>query len=303
MGCWIRDCAPCPEALSCATAWNIDGKIYVFGGRDSLQKCSNKLYVYDCASDNWQCLGETPLQKRVYPISAVSGNAVYVGLGYNGSGIYTEGSYLCDFWRYEPASDHWERLADYPDPNCNSAIAFAYDGNIYAGFGFQKGFTKDIHQYDPLAGKWDTVEQDYRSCDPPRMTASVAATSDGRCFIGTGFRNGSHNFWGEFMPESGKWKKCASVPGKGRHNVACSANDTGIWLFGGWHYGDPEGSGRYYSNILRYIPDTDKWSRVGVLPCGEAMNMVAATVDGNVYFGLGETPEEKPLNNFYCIEK
>ncbi len=299
----ISVCTPCPEALSCAGAFGIDNKVYVLAGRDSKENLSNRLYCYDCTSDQWEDKGVTPLQKRVYPITVVLDDIVYIGLGFNGGSIYTEENYLRDFWRYTPATDTWERLADYPDRNTNAAVAFGHNGLVYAGFGSHGTYSKDLYVYDPQQDEWLKVEQHERSGFPYRATSAAASTLNGRCFVGTGFRKGSHNDWGEFLPDEGTWRRCATVPGGGRHNTACTANHDGIWLIGGWHYGDPQDSGHLYADILLYSPDADEWQMAGTIPCGEVMNAVAATAGDAVYFGLGETSDEKRLNNFYRIEK
>lgn len=300
----IVACASCPEPLSCATAFAYSDGVYVFGGRDADKKCSNRLYRYDCLTDDWTSLGETPLQKRVYPISAVIGDAVYIGLGYNGGSIHkTETSYLRDFWRYTPLTNSWEQLRDYPAQHTNAAVSFVHNGLLYVGFGMGGGFSQKMYSYDPETDTWQEVKQAGNGYTPSRATAAAAGVANGRCFVGTGYRKGSHREWNEFVPENGTWKRCASIPGKGRHNTACCSNTNGIWLFGGWHYGDIEGTGRFYADILLYDTDSDKWSRAGVLPCGETINMVAAAVGGKVYFGLGEDPYEQRRQNFYRLEK
>ena len=109
----ISVCTPCPEALSCAGAFGIDNKVYVLAGRDSKENLINRLYCYDCTSDQWEDKGVTPLQKRVYPITVVLDDIVYIGLGFNGGSIYTEENYLRDFF-IPPQPIHGNALPTIP---------------------------------------------------------------------------------------------------------------------------------------------------------------------------------------------
>ena len=299
----VTECASCPEALACATSFAIDNKIYIFAGKTAEKKYSNSLYCYDCTTDSWSAAINTPLAKRVYPVSAVVGEDVYIGLGYNGGSIYSDESYLRDFWRYQPSTNSWEQLADYPDRNTDCAVSFVLEGKIYVGWGSHGTYSTDIYCYDPSTNAWSKVQQQSSLSSPPRMTAAAAGVVDGRCFMGTGFRKGSHTYWGEFSPADGTWKERASLPGKGRHNTAFAADEESVWLFGGWHYGEIEGIGRYYADILRYDAATDKWQRAGVMPCSEMINGIAVHANRKIYFGLGETPDQTCLNTFYSIEK
>lgn len=294
-------CSPAPQALSCARAFSINGILYIFGGRNAEGKYSNELYSYDPTTDTWALLDTPPLQGRVYATATVIGEEAYIGLGFNGKSIYQPESYLNDFWCYRPSDNSWTRLADYPDHHTNTAVSFVWDGKIYAGFGFFEGFSRTLYAYDPTNDCWIETEQHTQAGFPPRVCSAVATTYGERCFLGTGFRHGSHSFWVEFLPETSKWRRCASLPGNGRHNAACTTNTQGIWVFGGWHYGDPEGNGKYLEDILCYDPEQDCWARGGVMPCGKTMNMVAATAGNTVYYGLGESPDGKPLNTFYRI--
>ena len=242
--------ASLPEELSCATAFTADNAVFVFGGRQTDDRYSNKLYKYLPKVDEWQLIGTTPLRARVYPVAVALQEKVYIGLGYSGDGIYNENSYLRDFWQYDAAENQWTRLADFPDSRSNEATAFFSDGYIYVGLGFRGGFTNLFYRYDPSSDSW-TDSEDAVTYER-RCTGAVGATAGGRTFVGTGFRKGSHKDWYEYLPADAKWSKRTSLPGKGRHNAAVAATDNMIYLFGGWHYGDSLTGGFYFDDMLRY---------------------------------------------------
>jgi hypothetical protein len=39
------------------------------------------------------------------------------------------------------------------------------------------------------------------------------------------------------------------------------------------------------------------------MPCGRAENMIAFTIDGKVYYGLGENEKGQLINTLYQIEE
>ena len=296
----IVELEPAPQALSCATAFALNGDIYVFGGKLSDNSYSNHLYKYSVNNNQWLDLGQTPLQARVNPVAIVLNNKAYIGLGYNKKGIYNSEAYLKDFYQYDATTNQWNRLADYPDNRTNDAVIFTLYGYIYAGLGFN-GFTEQFYRYDPQQNLWSSASEQTIKPFPLRCTSAVAVSSNNRAFVGTGYRKGSHNEWYEYQANTNNWLKRSSVPDKGRQDAAAVASEKYAYLFGGWHYGDTLTTGFYFEDIMRYNINNNHWQRYQQIPCGRTINMVAANVKGEVFFGLGEDPQEKPIKSFYKL--
>lgn len=279
----------------------VDSVIYVFCGRSEEHAVNTSMLVYNAATDSWSQV-QTPLPARVHPTATTLNGDIYVGLGYSGDGIYKEESFRRDFYRYEPATGTWKRLADYPSGNTVAAISFSDGQYVYAGFGY-RSFTHELFRYDPATDKWEQFSKNLSSSDfPPRVMSPIAGAVGQRYFVGTGHRNWVGSFMAEYLPASDTWEKRTSVPGKARHNAASTTTDERLFVLGGWHYGDSLTSGFHFDDILAYSPENDTWSSFGTMPCGPAENHIAATVGNTIYFGLGEDQHGKLITKFYRFE-
>lgn len=278
-------------------AWG--NTVYIVCGRLANGRYTNTMMTYNAATDTWQAEIATPLAARANGIACTNSHAAYVGLGYNKGSIYEESSYLRDFWRYDPTTNTWTQLADFPSKKTDAAFAFADDEHVWVGYGFN-GFGNELWAYSIADNTWEEVPRDGER--PERRMSMVAATCQGRYFAGTGFLyHGRNDFW-EYVPSSNKWERKASVPGSGRHNAACAATTQAVWVMGGWHYGDSLTTGYHFQDILRYAPKTDSWERCGTIPCGPTENGVACSIGDRVYFGFGESNKYELYPYWYYCE-
>ena len=297
----ITPCAAAPEGRAGAAYTALGNNIYILCGRSEEHDVTSTILRYDASQNVWSTIA-TPLTARVHPTAVTVNNSIYVGLGFAAKGIYSNDSYLRDFFRYEPATDTWTRLADYPSDKTVAAISFSDGQYIYVGFGF-RGFSHELFRYDPAADKWQQLSTNLKASDfPPRAMSPIAGTVGGRHFVGTGFRNHVSSFLAEYFPASDSWEERTATPGKNRHNAACTTTDDRLFVFGGWHYGDSLTSGFHFEDILCYSPAEDEWSSYGTMPDGPSENRVAARIGNTVYFGLGEDESGNLLTNFYRFD-
>ncbi len=292
-------CSQMPSPVAAGCWFASDDAVYVFGGRKPNGVYSNQFWRYSLDTDSWTQLNGCPLKARVSSSACVLGDKVYMGLGYTGP-IHRDSSYMRDFWSYTPATQEWVRLADFPANITVKNVLFASDDAIYAAYGFYRQFTQDIYRYDIANDRWDklnTTTQGY----VPRAMDIVGAECQGRYFLGTGFNRGSLRFWAEWIPEKSQFVAREKILGAGRNAVACCATSEHVYIAGGRHYGDTLTNGYFYRSIQRYSPDLDTWEYVGDMPY-EAENMVAISVNGQLYIGMGETPNGEMKNDWYRIE-
>lgn len=295
----VTRCADMPSPRVSATAFTYAGKAYIFGGRDSTGTRSNRLWCYDPASDTWSDLGETPLQPRVHAMAQVAGEHVYIGMGFNGW-AYNDPSYLRDFWRYTPATGDWQRLADFPTSNTVRPIPYLVGDRIYAIYPSGPGFSRDINIYDIPTDTWTTLEDDHHRAKSGHGV--FGAMCQNRCFLGGGFNTANLDQWWEADLTSDHWTKHHSMPDGARFLSACTANSRYVYVFGGRYWGGALTSGHLYADILRFSPETNDWETCGTMPYGEAENLVAFTIDGHIYFGLGEDINGHIHPQLYRIE-
>lgn len=294
-------CAPMPVGRASACSCVLNGKAYVFSGRDASGNYLNDLWSYDPQTDSWTNLGEAPMNPRVNATIAAYNDKLYAGLGYSALRAYRDTAYLQDWWEYTPATGDWKRLADFPN-NCSvAAQSFTVGNSIYAIYGFGHGYTRDICRYDAAADSWSVLPDNYER--PNRNFGGRGAWRGGLYYYGTGFVTYSMTQWYVSDVVSDRWDKCASVPGKGRQFCACTASAKYVYLFGGRYFAGEMTGGEVFDNYLRYMPEKDQWQWCGKMPCGRAENQIAFTIDGNAYVGLGEDDKGNIINTLYRIEE
>ena len=292
----LRTCAAPDQGRACAMCFAAEDAVYVASGRTQDGSFASTMLRYDTSTDQWNTL-PFPITPRVNGTACASHQGIFLGLGWAGGYIHNDSLYLQDWWLFQPSTNNWTRLADFPSDKTAAAVCWSDGQNVWVTAGFH-AYSQDVWCYDIAANQWTKSET---SC-PARIMSPVAAQCDGRYFFGTGFHNQSRNEWYEWYTDN-RWEKRTSVPGKGRHNAACAATDRSVWVFGGWHYGDSLTTGFHYDDILQYNPQTDQWFYCGAIPCGKTENGVAASIGNTVFFGLGEDPKGQLHQAWYAIEE
>lgn len=286
------------RASACACV--LDGKAYVFAGRDQAGTYLHDLWQYDPAQDQWTCVSTLPGNRRVNATIAAYGAKLYIGLGYSTYKAYRDTAYQRDWWEYSPETNQWKRLADYPTGNTVASESFAMDGFVYALYGFGYGFSRDIWRYSIAEDRWEPVQDSYPMAKP--NFGGCGAWCRGTYYYGTGFDTHTLTQWYEADVAGSRWTQRRSIPGKGRHWCACTATDAHVYLFGGRYFAGEMTGGEVFDTYLRYAPDQDRWEGCGTMPCGRAENMIAFTIDGKAYFGLGEDENGTVRKTMYRIE-
>lgn len=294
-------CADMPEGRASACACVCEGKAYVFGGRDNDKTYLNDLWQYDPATDTWTDLGTTPMKARVKAAMASYEGKIYVGLGYSAQRAYNDSAYQQDWYEYTPATGVWKQLEDFPSRYTVDAHCFALNGKIYVLYGFGHSFSRDIWSYNIAEGTWSLASDNWHRAK--RNFGGCGAYLNGLYYYGTGYDTHNLTQWYATDIESNQWTPCTSVPGKGRQWSACTASNNYVYLFGGRYFAGDMTDGEIFDNYLRYMPDTNQWEWCGSMPCGRAENQIAFTIDGKVYFGLGEDANEQTINNLYRLEE
>lgn len=290
-----------PSPRASATSFVANGEAYIFAGRDSVGNYLNDLWRYNAETDTWISLGETPLKARVNATACTHGDKVYVGLGFHGY-YTTPASYYQDWWEYTPATNQWQRLADYPNNYTDRATAFVGNGELYVGYGFSYNYRRDMFRYSIAENRWDSIDVQVGMFEyPTRSFGGTGSTCQNRHFMGSGYYRESLNWWAELVAGQ-HWEKRTPVPGKTRTLAASAATDYFVYVTCGFHYGGVNTTGDALRDIRRYDPITDKWQYVAVLPEG-IYNHCCFALGRKVFVGLGEDIDEHINNIVYWFEE
>lgn len=206
------------------------------------------------------------------------GDDGYLGLGHINSGVDVE---FEDFWKYDPASDSWSQIANYPEGRCYHAVSFSIGNKAYVGTGrLENGtFSKKIYCYDPLFNSWTQI------ADLPGLArrGSVAFTINGKAYVGTGQTTSGYSadFY-EYNPTTNIWTAKAMFPGAVRtSSVAFSIGNFGYVGTGNTNMGST-------NDFYQYNPATNTW--VAKAPVGPTTRQEAVgfAVNGLGYIGTGD---------------
>jgi len=297
----VQACAAMPDGgRASACACECDGKAYVFGGRNG-KTFLNDLWEYDPVTDSWKDLGKSPMKARVNATMSAHDGKIYVGLGYSTTRAYIPEGFQKDWWEYTPQTGTWKQLADYPNTYTNACTSFNLGDKIYALYGFWHGFSQYVCCYDIPSDSW-TVWPDNHS-RAFSHTGGRGALLDGIFYYGGGFNTTNMTHWFAIEITNDQWTPRSSIPGKGREFGACAASNEYIYYFGGKYFGGDMTGGEIFDTYLRFAPATNQWEFCGKMPIGRRENLVAFSIDGKPYFGLGENEKGVITNQLYCVEE
>lgn len=217
--------------------------------------------------------------------------------GYVGTGRISPlgNTLVTDFYRYDPQTNTWFQIADFPGTARRGACAFVANGYGYVGTGeTNMGRASDFYRYNPANNSWIVIAP---LPGLPRLSA-VAFEIGGYGFVGTGDTDaGSTNDFWRYNPVMNTWLSKANVgPTNRQEAMAFSVNGvgyigTGVDFEGGNNFGD----------VWEYTPGTDTWMQISDFE-GTARRYLSATVvNGDGYAGLGTNGTN--FNDFWVFDQ
>ena len=120
-------------------------KLYIGMGLNLLNfNNTNDFWEYDVTNNIWTSKKDFPGLGRTDGLSFTFNGEGYFGFG-QGRNINTgeQGSFS-DLWKYNPADDSWEKIADFPVGSKHEVYAFVLGNSLYFGGGYGSDFqTRD----------------------------------------------------------------------------------------------------------------------------------------------------------------
>ena len=201
----------------------IDNRGYLCGGYRGKDQRERDCWEYNIDNDWWTQCADLPEEAaaRNGAVGFAINSKGYVTTGYtvyrDDDPLHTGGyAYLKDTWEYEPATDTWKQMDDYPGDARINAIAFAIGNYGYVGTGQSKDDkqTKDFYRFDPTAAsgnQWTIVN----GFGGQKRTGGLSFIIDNVAYIVGGTNNGKDvdDFW-KFDPsksEENKWVRLRDI--------------------------------------------------------------------------------------------
>ena len=148
--------APLPAMVGWMPAVELDGKIYVIGGALDKTTVTDKMYVYDPATDTWDdTRAALPIGRFAHSAEVVNGKIYVMG---GASGVPADA--LEDIQVYDPHTDTWQNAGNMPIRRAAFGSC-VIDNKIYLIGGELEEYTEnvidDVSVYDPATGNWTSL--------------------------------------------------------------------------------------------------------------------------------------------------
>jgi N-acetylneuraminic acid mutarotase len=285
--------APSPFARVEAPAAVIDGKLYLFGGFTDTLDASNRLDVYDPASDSWTRKGDMPT-RLTHLDPAVDGNTLWLAGGFKGK---HPGPVVAEVWKYDIPSDTWTAGPPLPEPRASGGLAVL--GRRLHYFGGYKA-DRDTTAGDHWSLSLDGGTEWRREADLPDPRGHVSAVVlDGKLYA----LGGDHGHdrkqidvdsCHRFDPATGQWSEIARLPdGRSHFESSTIVYQGRILVFGGRCNSSQPPRG-VMGDVLEYDPAANTWRTLATMP-EKLLAPDAAIIAGRIVVTCGGLNNPRPL--------
>jgi N-acetylneuraminic acid mutarotase len=208
---WTRRNVLNPNRVG-AASFAIQGMGYKAGGFANGGYTSTEFIRHDTVADSWTYMANL-IPQRYGAVAFSFESRGYVGLGLTESnGII---SYRNDLQRYDPVTNTWTAMAQFPGTARGDAIGFRIGNKFYVGTGFSGTYHSDMWMYDIAQNTW-TQKANFGGT--PRRGA-VAFTLGGKGYVSTGMDGTRLKDLWEYDPITDIWTQKADFGGVGRSNA------------------------------------------------------------------------------------
>lgn len=265
-----------------ATAFSIGSLGYLCGGLDTADVIHKDLWAYDPQTDAWTQKADLPGAARRDAVSFVIDNYAFVGSGMDSISGPT-GTTLKDFWRYNPSTNSWSTVADFPGAGGNGvyfATGFAVGGKGYL-CGGKTGpnlYSSQLWEYKPSNNQWIQ-----RANFPGGLRYQLLSFVVGnKAYVGMGT---DQNIFKKdvycYDPGANSWQTIAPFPGYERASASTfTLEERGFVCLGN--------NGGLLTDLIEYNPKTDTWTLRAAYGGSERKSAVSFVIDGKAYVGTGK---------------
>ena len=279
---WTKKASFSGYKVERAVGFAIAGNGYICAGQDTGNVVRNDLWQYSPASNSWGQKANLPGVGRRNAVAFTINNKGYVGTGMSAAES-SLGSTLNDFWEYNPATNSWAQIANYPGGSGNGiyfATAFSIDskGYVCCGKVGASNYAKDLWEYKPSVDQW-IQRANFGGGDRYQLVSFVV---DDKAYVGLGtdYDAYTNDLW-EFNPSTNFWTQKNNFPGAERS----AASAFGIGQRG---YLGMGGDGGYLDDFWEYNPYSDSWVVREEFPGDERRNAISFVIGDRGYIGTGK---------------
>lgn len=187
LGNWYKSGIPSfgGSARSHAVSFVIGDKGYIGTGytNETIQRVKD-FWAYDATGKIWSQVADFTGTGRQDAVAFVVSGKAYVGTGYDANTV-SDLAYKKDFYQYDPATNKWTAVADFPATR-QYASAFVVGDKAYVGLGYNgSGYYQDFHMYNATTDTWSEVA----TFTGGKRRGANAFTIGGVAYVGFGQNN------------------------------------------------------------------------------------------------------------------
>lgn len=234
--------------------------------------CTTSLYA-----QTWVQVADIPTGRH-HPISFTLDGKGYSATGSNSSSRPTK-----DFYQYDPVTNSWDTLADFPGTERSFGIGTVLNGQAYLGFGATlTQYLNDFWRYDAQSDQWTQLAS--CSCTGRRHPAMVAIGN--KIYVGLGDdATGDLSDWWMYNVDTDSWTAIANLPGAGRHHpfqfnaggeIFAGMGHSGNTIFRDWYKLDTASNTwtrmKFFPGEARVAGTQFNWNSAGFVLSGDGDN-------------------------------
>ena len=245
------------------------------------------LFSFTLSAQSWVQRANTPVTRH-HPIS-FSLN----GKGYAATGTSPNGSPTNSVFDYDPSTNTWGTLPNFPGAARSFGIGAVTNGLAYIGFGATStAYLNDLWSFDATDSSWTQLAS--CTCSGRRHPAMMAIGN--RLYVGLGDdATGDRNDWWMYNITTNTWSQIANLPGPARHHPFMF--NAGGEVFAGLGHG-----GRViYRDWYKLDTASNTWTSMSLFP-GQARvagTQFSANGLGYVLSGDGQTHNFMPTGEMW----
>lgn len=212
--------------------------------------------IFSVNAQDWELLNESPFR------SNHSVGFSLKGIGYSVTGS-VNGNFSDQFYSYDPTTDTWTQLDDFPGASRSFSIGDTWNDKAYVGFGVSasNNYLNDLWEFDPDTNTWTELA----SCPCVGRSHPTFVANQGKIFVGMGGSNGNLNDWWEYDIATDTWSEKPDFPDLPRHHPYQFA--VGDYVYTGLGHGSSiNGNLNIFDEWYRYDPQTEAWDQMATLP-------------------------------------
>lgn len=258
------------------------------------------LAVFFGASAQWTQKTNLPAPGRNHPVTFSINGMGYVTTGGNDGPPF----YYDDMWKYNPVTDSWSPLGDFPGGDRSFSYGVEHGGYGYVGFGaWDNGvsvtYFDDWYRFDPISETWTTMATFPGTA---RTHPAMVATTD-KIYVGCGgSSNGDIRDWWEYDVAGDSWTQKTDFPGTRRHHPFYFSIGDDVFVGMGHHQQS------IFDDLYHYNIENDTWTQVASIPAEGRVAGTQFDYNGKGYilsgqgedhlnFNTGEFWEYDPVND------